>query len=94
MAGGYERWGGGIALLSLAVVIGAAYGLRIINRLLTTESHGALSPVADLGRAESVAAGVLLAGMVGLGLFPAPILALVVGSAQHLGSVFGSGMAP
>ena len=94
MAGGYERWGGSIALLSLAVVIGAAYGLRIINRLLTTESPLATFVVADLGRAESVAAGVLLAGMIGLGLFPAPILALVVGSAQHLGTVFGSGGLP
>ncbi len=92
MAGGYARWGGWIALLSLAVVIGAAYGLRVANRLIAPGTGGA--PIADLGRAESVAAGLLLAGVIGLGLLPAPVLALVVGSAQQLGSLFAQGAAP
>jgi NADH-quinone oxidoreductase subunit M len=86
MAGGYARWGGAIALVSLAVLIGAAYGLRVTNTLL---GAGRAEPIADLGHAEAIAAGVLLTGMVGLGFFPAPALALIGGATQQMGRLFG-----
>jgi len=86
MAGGYARWGGLIALLSVAVLIGAAYGLRVTNTII---GAGRDKPVEDLGRAEAVAAGLLLTGMIGLGFFPAPALALIGSAAENLGRIFG-----
>jgi NADH-quinone oxidoreductase subunit M len=88
MAGGYTRWGGAIALLSVAVLIGAAYGLRVTNTIISATDKPA---IADLGQAEAVAAGVLLSGMVGLGFFPAPVLALIGSTAQQIGRLFGAG---
>ena len=86
MAGGYARWGGAIALMSVAVLIGAAYGLRVTNTLI---GPGPAEPIADLGRAEAVAAGFLLAGMIGLGFFPAPALLLIGSTTQQIGRLFG-----
>jgi NADH-quinone oxidoreductase subunit M len=87
MAGGYARWGGAIALLSVAVLIGAAYGLRVTNTLI---GPGPAEPIADLGRAEAVAAGLLLSGMIGLGFFPAPALLLIGSTTQQIGRLFGA----
>jgi NADH-quinone oxidoreductase subunit M len=89
IAAGYARWGGWVALVSLAVVIGASYALRIINQLMTNQGvtangHGETLEIRDLGRSETLAASLLLAGMLGLGFFPAPVLSLVSGTARQV----------
>jgi NADH-quinone oxidoreductase subunit M len=90
MVGGYARWGGAIALLSVAVLIGAAYGLRVTNVILSPNTKPDLAPIADLGRAEAVAAGILLTGMIGLGFFPMPLLELLGQTAAAMGRLFGA----
>lgn len=88
IAAGIGRWGAAMALLPLAALIGAAWGLRVAGRVI----HGQPSPFAssaDLTRPESVAAALLLAGTFVLGLFPWPVLVLVGSAATHLARSVG-----
>lgn len=86
LVGGFGRWGGWVALLGLAMLVGAAYSLRVIGRLCLPGEGGAL---ADMTRTESVGAGLLAAGIVALGVWPAPLLDLVAGSVGLVGRRFG-----
>ena len=89
LIGAFARWQGGVVPLSLAMLIGAAYALRIIGRLcLGARPHAA--PLADLGRAESAAAGLLVAGLVATGLHPAPLLAFSSATLAGIARLFGN----
>ncbi len=90
LVGGFERWGAWVALLSLSVLISAAYALRTIGRLFTGPVRAAMQDVPDLTRSEMAAAGVLSAGVLVLGFYPAPALALIAASVGHLSRLFGS----
>jgi NADH-quinone oxidoreductase subunit M len=73
----YERWGAWVLLLGLAMLVGAAYGLRVVGRLcLPSET----TEIADMTRTETVAAGLLAVSIVALGVWPAPLLDLVADS--------------
>lgn len=87
LVGGFQRWGGWLVLVSLAVLIGAAYSLRVLGRFC---GRGQAMTIADLSRSESAGAAVLAAGILGLGLWPAPLLHLVAGSVGHLARLFGA----
>jgi NADH-quinone oxidoreductase subunit M len=88
LIGGFERWGGWVALLSLAVIVSAAYALRVIGRLcLGGEPHAASLP--DLNRSEFVAASVLAIGIVAAGVYPAPLIALSAASVREIARLFG-----
>lgn len=82
----YQRWGGWVLLLGLAMLVGAAYGLRVVGRLC---QPGETMDIADLTRTETVAAGLLAASIVILGVWPAPLLALVADSVGQVGRWFG-----
>jgi len=88
LIGGFQRWGGWVAILLLGVLISAAYAMRTIARLFTGPVRASMQNVPDLTRAEFAAAGVLTLGIVGLGLFPAPVLALLAGSVDRLSKLF------
>jgi NADH-quinone oxidoreductase subunit M len=88
LVGGFERWGAWVALLSLSVLISAAYALRTIGRLFTGPVRAAMQDVPDLTRSEMAAAGVLSAGVLVLGFYPAPALALIATSVGHLSRMF------
>ena len=83
---GYVRWGGWVILLGLAMLIGAAYSLRVIGRLC---QPGPGDAVPDMTRTETLAAGLLAACIVLLGLWPAPLLDLVAGSVGRVAGLFG-----
>ena len=83
---GYLRWGGWVILLGLAMLIGAAYSLRVIGRLCLKGDGPA---VPDMTRTESVAAGLLAVCIVVLGIWPAPLLDLVASSVSLVAGRFG-----
>jgi NADH-quinone oxidoreductase subunit M len=88
LVGGFERWGAWVALLSLSVLISAAYALRTIGRLFTGPVRSAMQDVPDLTRAEMAAAGVLSFGVLVLGFYPAPALALIAASVGQFSRMF------
>lgn len=77
-------------LLSIGILISAAYALRAIRCLSTGPERpfaGAAAGVtafADLKRSESAAAGLLVAGILGIGFYPAPLLSLMASSVARL----------
>lgn len=89
LVGGFARWGGWMTMLSLSVLIGAAYAFRTAGRLFTGPVSDAMKSVPDLTRAEMAAAGVLAFGIVAIGVYPAPALALVGSSVARLAHLFG-----
>jgi NADH-quinone oxidoreductase subunit M len=86
LVGGYASWGGWIVLICAGMLIGAAYGLRVIGRLCMKGLPPA--EIADMTRTEAVAAGILGLAIVGLGVWPAPLLNLVAGSVARVGRLF------
>ncbi|MFA7292851.1 MAG: NADH-quinone oxidoreductase subunit M [Rhodocyclaceae bacterium] len=89
LIGGFERWSGWVAVLSLGVVISAAYAVRVVGRLcLGGEPHA--TPLPDLNRSEFIAATVLASGIVVAGVFPAPLIALSAASVREIARLFGA----
>jgi NADH-quinone oxidoreductase subunit M len=89
LIGGFARWGAWLLLLSLSILIGAAYAFRTVGRLFTGPAGGAMRSIPDLGRTEMAAAGALSFGIVAIGFFPAPALALIGPSVARLARLFG-----
>lgn len=88
LVGGFARWGGWAVLLSLGVLISAAYAFRTVGRLFTGPVRDNMRHVPDLNRAEFAAAGVLSIALLALGIFPAPALLLVSASVARLSRLF------
>lgn len=86
LVAGYLRWKGWVILLGLAMLIGAAYSLRVIGRLCL---KGEGPDVPDMTRTETVAAGLLAACILFLGIWPAPLLDLVASSVGLVAGRFG-----
>lgn len=87
LLGGFARWGAWLAALSLAMLVGAAYSLRAIGRLCLPGGESMAIP--DMSRTEVFGASILAAGIVGLGLWPGPLLDLVAGSVGQAARLFG-----
>jgi len=86
LIGGFGKWGGWILIVCLGMLIGAAYSLRVITRLC---GSGERMAITDMSRTEAAAAGILALSIVGLGLWPAPLIDLVAGSVGQVGRLFG-----
>ncbi len=86
--GGFERWGWVVVLLSVGVLISAAYAIRTVGRLFTGPVRAGMGEVEDLRPTEMLTAAVLTAGLVALGVFPAPVLQLMSASIDGLSSAF------
>jgi NADH-quinone oxidoreductase subunit M len=89
LVGGFERWGGWMVLLSASLLISAAYAFRTVGRLFTGPVGASMRDVPDLTRPELAAAGLLSFGILAIGLYPAPALALVGASVARLARFFG-----
>lgn len=87
LIGGFGSWGGWVLIICLGMLIGAAYGLRVIGRLCQKGEPMALG---DMTRTELSAAVILALCIVFLGLWPAPLLTLVAGSVAQVGHLFGT----
>jgi NADH-quinone oxidoreductase subunit M len=90
LVGGFERWGGWMAILSLAVVISAAYSVRTVGRLFSGTSSGRMQGLPDLTRGELTAAAVLTGGTLAIGLYPAPLLHLIAASVGRYARLFAA----
>lgn len=88
LVGGYDRWGGVVVVLSLGVLISAAYAIRTIGRLFTGPVRPQMENVEDLRRTELGAAAILGCGIVLLGIYPGPALQLMSGSVQSFSLLF------
>jgi len=84
LIGSFARWGGIVVLLSVGMLISAAYALRTVGRLFTGPVSAKMGAIPDLTPTEMIAAAVLSAGTLTFGLFPAPGLTLLAGSLLHL----------
>jgi NADH-quinone oxidoreductase subunit M len=92
IVGGFERWGWVIVLVSVGVLVSAAYAVRTVGRLFTGPVRSEMLGVPDLRRGELVAAGALAAGIVALGLVPTPALQLVAASVRQFSALFAGPM--
>ena len=90
LVGGYARWGGWVALLSLAMLVSAAYAFRTVGRLCTGPVDAAMKNVPDLTRPEMIAAAILSFGTLVVGIYPTLALHLVGTSVTRLASLFGA----
>ena len=90
LIGGFARWGWVAALLTIGVLLSAAYAVRTISQLFTGPVRPGMQNVEDLRPTELLAAGTLAAATLLLGFMPTPVLDLVNASAVQLSSLFSS----
>lgn len=90
LVGGFARWGGWMVVLSLSLLISAAYAFRTIGRLFTGPVDARWEAVADLTRPELAAAGALSLGILVIGFFPSPTLTLMGATIGRLARLFGT----
>ncbi|MES9971084.1 MAG: NADH-quinone oxidoreductase subunit M [Candidatus Thiodiazotropha sp.] len=90
LIGGFARWGWVAALLTIGVLLSAAYAVRTISQLFTGPVRPGMQKVEDLRPAELLAAGTLAGATLLLGFMPTPVLDLVNASALQLSSLFSS----
>lgn len=88
LIGGFEVWGAWMLVLSLGIMISAAYAIRTMGRLFTGPVHSDMFKIADLKNHEMLAALVLTVPVLLLGLFPSPALALMTASINQLSLLF------
>ena len=88
MIAGYDEWGLLIIVLSLGVLISAAYAIRTIIRLFSGPVREEMKSLPDLSRIDIVAVGILSFWIILLGVFPAPLLNIISTSAKNVSLVF------
>jgi NADH-quinone oxidoreductase subunit M len=88
LIGGFARWGWVAALLTLGVLLSAAYAIRTISQLFTGPVRPAMHKIEDLRPVELLAAGTLATGTLLFGFMPGPLLALMNASATQLSELF------
>lgn len=91
LVGGFQQWQWWVLALSLGVLISAAYAVRTVGRLFTGPVRPDMQNVEDLRRTETLAASVLIAGILFIGIFPAPLLNMIHASAAQMAALFGGG---
>ncbi|VAW75340.1 NADH-ubiquinone oxidoreductase chain M-like protein [hydrothermal vent metagenome] len=90
LIGGFQQWGWVIALLSLGVMISAAYAIRTVGRLFTGPVRPQMLVIADLNTVEMFAAAILSFGIILLGVYPHFALNLFSSSVADLSHIFQS----
>lgn len=88
LIGGFQEWGWLMLLLSMGVLIGAAFAIRTVDRLFTGPVRPQMRSVPDLRGSELIAAASLTAGTLLIGFFPAPLLQLTAVTLEHLNAGF------
>jgi NADH-quinone oxidoreductase subunit M len=89
LIGGFSRWGWAAALLTIGVLLSAAYAVRTIGQLFTGPVRPDMHEIRDLQPMELLAAGSLTAGTLILGFMPGRVLDMVDASASQLSALFG-----
>lgn len=92
--GSFQEWGWTIIIISLGVMISAAYAARTMGLLFTGPTHASskhpMNNITDLQAVEIFAASILVFGFLFLGFFPSFALDLMNASASHFSQLFVS----
>ena len=88
LIGGYERWGWLIIILTMGILISAAYAVRTIGRLFTGPVYCEIQQIPDLKNSEMFAAAILTVSFIVIGFYPTPTLQLMSSSIAELSSLF------
>ena len=88
LIGGFQQWGWLIVAQSIGIMISAAYAIRTIGRLFTGPSRENMKDVSDLRNSEMLAACLLTAATILLGVSPAFILQYITPSVASLSKLF------
>ena len=86
--GGFERWGWVAVILSVGMLISAAYAIRTVGRLFTGPVRSEMKVVMDLQPAEMMLALVLTIGFLLPGIMPSLLLDLMSTSIAQLSNLF------
>lgn len=86
--GTFQRWGWLAIFLSLGMILTAVYGIRTVGRIFTGPVAPGMEKISDLHRGEMVAVVLLALGILGLGLFPMPLLTLIQSSVLRFNTLF------
>ena len=92
LVGAWKAWQWAALPLLLAVLIGAAYGLRTIARLAPGDAQTVAAggtAFSDLTPGETLAAAILSAGLIVFGFIPAPLLSFAEPSIRALTTLLG-----
>jgi NADH-quinone oxidoreductase subunit M len=89
LVGAFQRWGLWVIGLGIAMLVGAAYGLRVIGHLHRPASG--VAQLQDMSRTETAAAALLAGAIVVLGVWPTPLLQLIGGSTARIAALFAGG---
>lgn len=87
LIGGFERWGWLMLLASLGVLVSAAYAVRTLGQLFAGPPRPELAKLQDLQPREWVAVVPLAAGLLVLGLKPAPVIALMSATVANVSAI-------
>ena len=88
LIGAFQRWEWLAALLSVGMMISAAYAVRTIGQLFTGPLRSNMLTVLDLRHYELLSAGTLAIAITVLGVAPYQFLLLVTPSVLHLQAIF------
>ncbi|HAO33791.1 MAG TPA: oxidoreductase, partial [Candidatus Competibacteraceae bacterium] len=88
LIGGFARWGWLMVLASLGVLLSAAYAVRTLGGLFAGPGRPELAQLEDLRPLELAAAVPLAAGLLLVGLQPAPVVALSSAKVAELAALF------
>lgn len=87
LIGAFQNWGGLMLFFCVGVLISAAYSLRTIGLLFTGSVKPQMQHLEDLRAPELLASGLLVSAMLGLGLFPAPLIDLSAATIKQINSL-------
>ncbi|HRX69606.1 MAG: NADH-quinone oxidoreductase subunit M [Gammaproteobacteria bacterium] len=88
LIGGFQQWGWWMTLASLGVLISAAYAVRTIGGLFAGPVRPEMADLRDLQPCELLAAVPLAAGVLILGIMPAPVIKLISATVTELTAIF------
>jgi NADH-quinone oxidoreductase subunit M len=84
LTGGFQQWGGWMALFSLGILLSASYAIRTVGLLFTGPVKAEMQQVDDLTMPEMFTAGILVGGIIMLGIMPQPLIDLSEATISHL----------
>lgn len=88
LVAGFERYGVWVTIFGVSVLASASYAVRTISQLIAGPADIHAPRLPDLSGAEKSAAVLLASGIVGIGLWPAPLLAFIGGTVDGLAGLF------
>jgi len=88
LIGGFAQWGWLMLLASLGVLMSAAYAIRTLGGLFAGPVRPELANLSDLQPRELIAVIPLAAGLLILGLWPAPLIALLSAKVAEWTAIF------